>query len=87
MKDVIKTINTLKDTVNDASGKYDQRLSKFKKDIEGTINKIKVNAKELNSKFEAINFDNPDSSINEILMKIGSVLPQINDIEQQIVKI
>ena len=51
MKDVITIINQLKGKVDDANSKYDQRLSKFKKDIEVTINKIKANAKDLNSKF------------------------------------
>lgn len=82
MKDVIAIINQLKGKVDDANGKYDQRLSKFKKDIEVTISKIKGNAKDLNTKFEAINFDNAESEITEILMKISSVLPQINDMEK-----
>ena len=67
----------MKGKVDEANAKYDHRLSKFKKDIEVTISRIKNNAKELSSKFEAINFDNSDSEINEILMKISSVLPQI----------
>lgn len=50
----MNAINKLRNKVDEANAMYDQRLSKFKKDIEATIEKTKSSFKEITTKFEQV---------------------------------
>lgn len=66
--------------MDEANAKYDHRLSKFKKDIEATIGKIKNNIKENSSKFEQIEADQNEDETEHIILKICGTLPVIEEI-------
>lgn len=50
IKSLMSQITELTNKVHEAEAKQDQRLSKFKKDIEVTIKKIKTNVKDFSVK-------------------------------------
>ena len=57
------SINTLKAKVDESNAKYDQSLSKFRRQLENKTAKVKGSAKDLISKFEVIAFDSLSSQI------------------------
>lgn len=83
IKEAMGAISELKTKVDEANAKYDHRLSKFKKDIETSISKIKNNIKENSSKLEQIESEQNENDIEQVLFKIGGTLSPIEEIESQ----
>ena len=88
--EVLNSINALKSKVDESEAKENESLSRFKRENEVEIGKIKGYVKDLDGKFNAIEFNQikvTAKEMKDILAKIKDILPAINSLETQAVRI
>jgi hypothetical protein len=88
--EALNSINILKNKVDESEAKENESLSKFKKDNEIEVGKIKSLIKDLATRFNTIEFNQTKVTAKEmkdILSKIREILPSINNLEAQSRKI
>ena len=88
--EVLNSINALKVKVEESEARENESLSRFKRENEIEISKIKLSVKDLSTRFNAIEFNQihaTSKKMKEILSKIKEILPMINNLEVQSQKI
>ena len=84
--EALNAIAALKGKVEESEAKENESLSKFKKDNEVEVGRIKTTVKELSGRFNAVDFNQikvNNREMKETLTAIRDILPAINALEQQ----
>ena len=86
----LNAIATLKGKVQESQAKQNESLSKFKKDNEVEVGRIKTMVKQLTVRLNAVDFNQikvTNKEMKETLTAIQNFLPPINALEQQSLRI